>query len=448
MTSYPGTRIVRRETPDARVYEADICVVGSGAAGLSAALEAARLGRTVVLVDAAAHIGGQAVGSAIGTICGLYSNGPGAARLTHGVVDDLLGSLIASGNARPRFARNTVIVEYAINAWLRWAETRVAQAGIVPLMGSVARGATVEGGRVRALSLANRFGDATVRAGVFVDASGDAVVPWLAGADLRVSEESVWGTAMAIVEGVDTEVCKDYPRERFHRAIRDHGGDHGLVRQEGAIFPVLEAGKMLFNLTHVETPLDPVGLTRATIEGHRQIDGVLAVFKRAFPDAFAQARVAIYGQAGIRQTRTIVGREQICAEAVIAGREPADAVVRTSWPIELHTRPETTHWEVFGDDHMHYVPFGAMTPAGLDNVVAAGRCIDAEPAALASVRVMGPCMAMGRAAAEAAAMLDGGSVHQIDVEALKDRLADNLKGATRDPWLDDVVGETGPERVG
>lgn len=448
MATYPGTRLVRREAAGPRVFEADICVVGSGAAGLSAALEAARLGRSVVLVDAAPHIGGQAVGSAIGTICGLYSNGPDAARLTHGVVDDLLETLIGAGDARPRFARNTVIVEYAINAWMRWAEDRVAAAGITPLMGAVLRDVTVARGRVRAVALAHRFGDVTVRAGAFIDASGDAVLPWMAGIDLAMSDAPIWGTAMAVVEGVDTLACQDYPRARFHRAIRDHGAEFGLVRQEGAIFPVLEPGKMLFNLTHIETPLDPVGLTRAAIDGHRQIDGVLALFKRAFPQAFAGARVAIYGQAGIRQTRTVIGRERITTQAVIAGTRPADAVVRTSWPIELHTSAETTHWEVFGDDHMHYVPFGAMTPKGLDNVIAAGRCIDAEPAALASVRVMGPCMAMGRAAAQAASMLDGGSVHQLDVEALKDRLADNLDGATRDPWLDDVVGEAGPERTG
>ena len=43
---------VRRVGAAARRLEADICVVGSGAAGLSAALESARLGRRTILVDA------------------------------------------------------------------------------------------------------------------------------------------------------------------------------------------------------------------------------------------------------------------------------------------------------------------------------------------------------------------------------------------------------------
>jgi hypothetical protein len=72
------------------------------------------------------------------------------------------------------------------------------------------------------------------------------------------------------------------------------------------------------------------------------------------------------------------------------------------------------------------VPFGSLTPADADNVVAAGRCIDADGAALSSVRVMGPCIAMGAAAAHALDLAGSGSVHQIDIAALRKRLAANV----------------------
>ena len=62
MAEFPGMKTVRMRDRPAQVYRGDLCVVGSGAAGLSAALEAVRLGRTVVLVDAAPQLGGQAVG--------------------------------------------------------------------------------------------------------------------------------------------------------------------------------------------------------------------------------------------------------------------------------------------------------------------------------------------------------------------------------------------------
>ena len=45
-----------------------------------------------------------------------------------------------------------------------------------------------------------------------------------------------------------------------------------------------------------------------------------------------------------------------------------DAVARTAWPIELHDRADGYVWEMFGPDHVHYVPRRAMTPPGADNL--------------------------------------------------------------------------------
>src|SRR5882757_862400 len=88
-----ATRLVRRDGAcAARQISADICVVGAGIAGVSAALEAARLGRKVVLVDGLPALGGQAVNSIIGTFCGLFSNGHSGYQLTHGIADGILRS--------------------------------------------------------------------------------------------------------------------------------------------------------------------------------------------------------------------------------------------------------------------------------------------------------------------------------------------------------------------
>ena len=76
---------------------------------------------------------------------------------------------------------------------------------------------------------------------------------------------------------------------------------------------------------------------------------------------------------------------------------------------------------------MHTVPFGSLAVAGADNLCAVGRCIDADSAALSSVRVMGPCIAMGAAAAHALALAGGGSVHSISMAALQQRIRHNLE---------------------
>ena len=434
MAQFPGMKTVRIQDRPAQVYRGDLCVVGSGAGGISAALEAARLGQQVVLVDAAPGIGGQAVGAALGTICGLFRNGPVPKRLTHGVMDALFDTLFARGDAALRRVRGTFILDYVPNAWMRWAETEVANAGIVPLPGAIVRRVEQRDGIVEALALSTRFGDARVEANRFVDASGDAVLPWLAGQELRESEKPVLGTVMAILEDVDTGLCAGYPRSLYHDLIRRYGDEFGLVRAEGPVFVVPGTRKLLLNLTHVETPMETAGLALAGIEGRRQVDALLSLFKRELPEAFRDAKVAVYGNAGIRQTRTIVGRSHVTVENVATGARPPDAIARTTWPIELHGDMAGAHWTLFDDNHIHYIPFGAMLPRGLHNVVVAGRCIDAEPAALASLRVMGPCFAMGRAAATAAHLNASGSLHQIDIAALQDAVSDNLTRETTDPW--------------
>lgn len=119
------TRIARRPEKSGEKIAAGICVVGSGADGISAALEAAAAGGKVVLEESAANLGGQAVNSAIGTFCGLYSNGPEITRLTYGVADDILSDLLKDAAARDLPARNSMIIQYDDTALGRWVDRTV-----------------------------------------------------------------------------------------------------------------------------------------------------------------------------------------------------------------------------------------------------------------------------------------------------------------------------------
>ncbi len=424
-----GMRSVRRTPTAARAVSGDICVVGSGIAGISAAIEAARLGRRVVLVEGGPVLGGQSVGAALGTFCGFYGNGPDFEQVTHGIADEILHALRASGNAADIHGRrNTIIVQYRIEALARWVEEAVRrEPGITVLLGAVLREVRRDGRRIRGLALATRYGDVEVIADGFVDATGDAVVAWLAGMELREADIPVYGSMMLVLENVDHAALAAIDREELKARLAAAGSRYGLLRQDGFIFPGPGPDEALVNMTHFETPLDPVAASRTTLEARAQGDRLVEFLKAEYPAAFAATRVRNYGQPGVRQTRTIAGGYTLTADDVRTGRPFTDAVVRCSWPIEFHDRPEGVHWEEFGDGHMHYVPLRSLTPAETDNLTAAGRCIDADPIALSSVRVMGPCIAMGAAAAHALDLAgSGGSVHQIDLAALRRRPAAKL----------------------
>lgn len=431
----PATRRVRRDAaPGApRRLEADIVVLGAGISGISAALEAARLGRRVALVDAGMQLGGQSTGSLLGTFCGFYSNGPEPYRVVYGIVDEMFAHLRKADAFHIRRGRNTFIPLYREQALVRWIEQAVMGAKIDVLLGAALLEVRREGSRIAGLLLATRFGPVELRGAGFVDASGDAALTWAAGFECQEPVTPIMGTLMFILEGFDEAAALKLDRWAMQKRLAEKGDAYGLVRRDGFVFAFPGKGQATVNMTHVETPLDPLGYSRAQAEGRAQADRVVAFLRGEYPEVFADARVRQYGLLGIRQTRWIAARRSLTIDEVRAGVKPADAILRCSWPVELHDRAEDVHWEEFGDDHMHYLPFASMVPREADNLVAAGRCIDGDAAALSSVRVMGPCIAMGAAAAHALDLAGAGSVQQIDIGALQARLADNLTRCDRDP---------------
>jgi hypothetical protein len=72
----------------------------------------------------------------------------------------------------------------------------------------------------------------------------------------------------------------------------------------------------------------------------------------------------------------------------------------------------------------HQIPFRCAVPAGVDNLLVAGRCASTTAEAQASLRVSGPCFALGQAAGTAAAMVAGGDGRNRDISipALQEKL--------------------------
>jgi hypothetical protein len=423
LTELKLTAVTKPAGDPGHEIRADVCVVGAGIAGLSAAIESAQLGRDVVLLDSLPVIGGQMVHSLIGLFCGVFGNAPRYAQLTHGVFDDIFTDLGPAGDLH--FQRgHTTTVYYNEVALGRWLETRILSLGVRTILGTVLQQVDVCDGRIERISLASRYGNVAVTAAGFVDASGDAALTWAAGLPCWVPERPIYGSQQVIVENLD-ERHKPDPAEMDAR-IAARGADYGLLRRGGLAFYFPGRGTAVLNVTHIEAPLDPVNASQAQLAGKAQADGAIALLRAEFPQAFGEARVRAYGYPGRRQTRWIKGRHQLTLDEVRAGTRFGDAVARTAWPIELHDRADGYVWETFEPDHIHYVPLRSMTPPGVHNVMAAGRCIDGDAAALSSVRVMGPCAAMGAAAAHALDLAGGGSTHDIDLDRLRQRVTANI----------------------
>lgn len=413
--------------PPGRVAEhlvADVCVVGAGISGLSAAIEARRLGRTVALLDALPVLGGQCVNSLIGLFCGVYGNGPDYRQLTHGIFDEMFADLRRTGDIHFNDG-HTRTVSYDEVVLGRWVENLVQRLGIRVVVGASVSNVDIEDGRVRSVTFATRHGDVRVTASGFVDATGDAALTWEAGLPCRVPERTVWGSQQIRLENLN-EASKPSPEELVAR-VDEKAEEYGLVRRDGLAFFFPGRNTAVMNMTHVEAPLEAVRAAEAQLEGRAQADRVVAFLRREFPAAFGRANVRSYGLPGRRQTRWIAAEHQLSLQEVRDGTPFEDAVARTAWPVELHDRIEGYVWETFEPDHVHYVPLRSLIPLGSQNLVAAGRCVDGDAAALSSVRVMGPCAAMGFGAAHALDLAAEEGLGTIDPASLRNRVYENVE---------------------
>ena len=253
------TRIVKRAARSKpRHLSVDICVVGAGIAGSAAALQAARLGRRVVIIDGLPALGGQAVNSIISTFCGLFSNGTHGYQFTYGIADDILGDWPSS---RTRSTTGTVPTprsSITMRSRLAAGSRRHCGSRRRPVVGAVLREVTVEGRRIAA-DCATRYGDVDIEAAGFVDATGDAALAWNAGLPCREpADGKVFGTQMVILEGIDEGHAPQKPE--ISARMKDKAGDYGLRRREGFAFIIPGRGVAAMNMTHVETPLDPLEL--------------------------------------------------------------------------------------------------------------------------------------------------------------------------------------------
>src|SRR5260370_11811148 len=173
-------------------------------------------------------------------------------------------------------------------------------------------------GRIRSICVATRYGNVSVTAAGFVDASGGAALTGQAGLPCGVPERPIYGSQQVSVENVDESQKPD--AGEMDASIAEKAEEYGLLRRGGLAFFFPGRGTAVLNVTHIEAPLDPLRASAAQFDGKAQADGAIALLRAEFPKAFGQARVRAYGYPGRRQTRWI--RAPTTSRSTRSGREP------------------------------------------------------------------------------------------------------------------------------
>lgn len=397
------------------IVDADVVVCGGGPAGLGAALAAARMGASVVLLERYGFLGGNLTAAAVGTICGLYvRTGEGQFNHVVGGVAKMIAEKLASAGAAfgPMPFKDTAVLLYVPWAAKRLADHLVEQAGITPLLHALVSNVVLdEAGDLTAVVVASKQGPKAVVGRVFIDATGDADVAAAAGAqsEMSVGGKRQFGAMQFFLQHVDTPTALSAGLDALTEAIAKHGTH--LTRDGGATIPTFRPGEMIGAMTRLARdgkPLDGTDLfdlTFGEIEGRRLCEEVtefLADHMPGFNEAFL-ADTAV--QQGVRESRRIRGAYQLTGDDVTSLARFDDAVALGAWPREYHTEGRSTKMNFLPDGCAYQIPYRTLVPQVPRNLLVAGRCISADSDALASCRVMAPCMALGQAAGTAAALV-------------------------------------------
>jgi hypothetical protein len=420
--------------------EADVVVVGSGSAGASAAIAAARTGASVVLIEKQGFLGGIST-AVLDTFYGFYTPGSRSLKVAGGVSDDVVAGLRALGPVveRPNtYGAGTGVTYNSEHLKLVW-ERLAADAGVDVWLHAFVQAASVTDGRVEELLVATKAGLVRVAGRVFVDASGDADLCYHAGFGFElagaVDPAQTLTTTFKMVN-VDIARRKQIPTSEVHERMAEaaDSGDYDLPRREGSDHITPIDGMIATVMTRLPSyrgegeatinATDPRLLSKAEMAGRRQAWEYARFLHDMVPGYEEAALVALSSQIGVRETRRVYGDYRLTREDVLGARRFDDEIGLCGAPIEDHHPGADTKWQYLPDGEVVGIPYRCLLVRDSQNTLVAGRCFSATHDAHASVRSMAQTMAMGQAAGTAAArsVQAGATPRDLDVAALRDRL--------------------------
>lgn len=426
----------------------DVVVAGGGAAGVAAAVTAARQGLRVALIERYGFCGGGAVAGMSGTVCGLYAASADPARppeqVVFGFADEFVHLLASRGGLTSpvRYGKTWTRVHDPL-LWREAADHLLREAGVQVFYHSTVVRVLLDADRVGGVVAYTKQGELRVHAKLTIDASGDADLVAMAGFPSFIGEDGKVQNPTMIFRlgGVDTgRFLAAYgsdtimPEQVSELLRRNNGSGYDLPRAKIWLFTTTRPNELLCNCTRVIGPdrrelntLFAVDFTDAEIEGRRQV----REYARFFRDHLVGCETSWVNdtgvQVGVRQTRQARGTKTLRNEDVIHGTKCADGIARSPWPIELHAgmKPRV-EWLL---DDYYEVPYGCFVPEHGNGLLTAGRCLSAQHEAVASARVTAQCFSYGQAIGHAAAMsIEAGcEPRELRGEDVRDRL--NRDGA-------------------
>lgn len=441
----------------------DVVVCGSGPAGIAAAVQAAREGLAVALIEQSGCFGGNMTS---GGVCHLLGgrrwdeSGQRMVREAGGLFDEMTDGLIEAGNAvdpdtidihnnpfgwYPRMAAGIACDLEALKLKL---DELVLENGIQAFLFTTVVGVQVEDDLVQYVVAHDQSGFRTFEAETFIDATGDAQLAFLCGCPTikgRAEDHLMTPATLVMhVDNVDMDAYVAYQNAHSQPKLIDIIKEleaKGIWSFPFEIFIAIELNDkdvcMVNTVRQVGVDgTDAASLTAAMIDGRKISEELFEIMRDHFP-GFGHARMRLTAnRIGVRESRRIIGRTMTTLDDALQGRRYDDEVLKTTYNFDLPDPKRPSFDPMLGSvdnpnairKHIAiYAPYSVMLPQCIDNLVVCGRCVSVEREVLGPMRITGPAMIGGQAAGFAAALAHDRELNAASVDGrdIKEKLIES-----------------------
>lgn len=439
----------------------DIVVIGGGPSGISAAIASGRRGLKVLLVERNAFLGGAAA-SGLGILGYIDREGNKA---LGGIAVELYDRLMSLNGALPhaRCPVHNSISGISPEVFKIVAVDMCNEAGVDILFNQELFDVMVEDNKVVGVTLYGKCTEIRVSAKVFIDATGDGDLSYLAGAEYHLGQDDTgvmqpatlmftvtdydldkflsWAEKNPSEYGIKEDYAKGYDPE-FFRNTPSHcfigltelikkakaNGDFDIPRNQWIYITTPTEGCLAINTSRIVEidASDPLELSAGLVKGYDQVKTLIAFMNKYVP-GFEMCRLsAIAPFLGVRETRHIEGVYTLKRSEMYSDFVKENAIAQSAYNIDIHSG-KASHIDLTPISKPFGIPYQCIVPKKIDGLLLSGRTISVDTETYASCRVMGPCIAIGEAAGEAAAFSIKAKCNprDIDIQALRKILRDN-----------------------
>lgn len=397
---------------DKKKINCDLCVVGGGMAGLSAAISAAREGAKVVLMHERPVLGGNASSEIRMWVCGAR----GENNRETGILEEISLENLYRNPTKSFALWDSVLYDFVRREKNITLLLNCACMDAVTETGAFADGRDIKIKTVTGYQMTTQS-FIEVEAKYFCDASGDSILAPLTGADFRIGREAAQEFGedtdrtepdrmtmgmSCMIQGRETtrEIPFTPPTWSTKLTDKDFENREPDIYDETENFWYLELGgdrDSIADSEELRDELVPLAL------------GTWDYIKNSGKFNSKNWDLDFLGfLPGKRESRRLIGEVMVTQRDVCDGTVFPDEVAYGGWPIDDHFPGGFYHRGVPNTDYKtnspYSIPYRCLYSKNVENLFFAGRNVSMTHLAMSSMRVMATCALMGEAVGKAAAL--------------------------------------------